>query len=1639
LETNQDTKDDGKRAVRPGRPVLGIIPRAIWSLLKYLVIFTILLLMGVYFLIQLPSFQNYAIKKTTAFLSDELKAEVSVGRIRITFFQSLLLEDLVIKDRQQDTLASIGQLKAGLKGGLLDLLDGKININSVYLKNLKARLVQNCPEYDNNYQFLINYIENGHPDSLFSRPSGKQGNIALTLKDVDLRDVDFFLYNRSGGQKLAASFERLATGFNEFNIDSNLFLIDKLILDAPVISISDVEKIPCKEIRYINPYAAIEAGLRSKRKKRPDLRVEAQLVSIEEGMFSYHDFKWPPVRSHQGKVIDFSNIDLNDINIGLENVIFDGTNVFAELTQLAVRTGTPFNINDFSAGRLSYTHNKISLENFELTTDHSYLTDTLSLNFRSMDDFQDYVNKVKMVGHFKNSHVGVKDIMVFDPSLSGVDFLTHNIERDVKLDGRFSGTVNNMRGNDIRIEIDNYASLDGNFSMHDITDISNATLNLSLNSLKTSASGLEKLIPGFQASPELSRLGDITYSGKLDGYILDFVTYGKIKTAQGNGELDMHLNIRNGTDNARYSGILKLDNFNLGAITSNPDVGRVSGVFTISDGKSFSLDQLSSSLSSDIRSFTYKGYEYKNFKFDGKLNKSTLDGKLNITDPNIDLDFNGNINFSEKTKILNFDADIRKLNLDKLNLASLGLQIRGRINSDLSFSDLSDIEGSLMARDLVLQDTSGRRLDLDTIQFVASNMGNGSKKYNLTSDLLDMVLQGRFQIENLAGDIVKVFHYNHTKLANQLHIQSRETEVYNNNFNFSVNLKNSKNAFPLLGIPLDSMKNSRISGNFSNVDSTKYNLNINASLPELRSKDYAFKFLYFEGVGNQNSSDYFLYANSGKIGETPLNQMDISATLERDSVMFNIKTPQIQNIAENLNIDGTYTVDDGYNVLRFNQSKFDFFDDGWTINKDNLVKFGHNELIINNLEVTNGEQEVSFNSYGRQGLDIEVRNFNTMLLDSLLSDSDVQIRGSGDISLKVDSVFTQENILLTSHFDSLSVNGISMGSLDLEANAQSLKSKVGVNIQLGNENKQFLITGLYTLPDYNAYDYPANYMDLLIRAENYPLVIADIFLGEMINDTRGNFTTNIRVKGKTDNLAMNGDVQLQNMATTIRYLGTRYYIPKYNVRLTNNLIDLDDMTVLDERGNLATVSGGLKHNRLKNFNTDIEIYSDNFLLLNTVEKDNSDYYGTASGKFNGRFKGPFNQLNIEIDATTGPGTELFLPIATSKEVDALTFIEFRNRFDTTVQKDINKVVSSTGLALKMNVDINENATLSLIIDKQTGDIIKSQGNGVLEISIPRNGSLNMYGGYEVASGEYKLNLIKLYNLSIFGAPFLIKKGGTLIWNGDPISAQVNIDAEYRGINTSPYNFISEYIPNGDQKIQSEASRPTPVDLTLNLRGDLLKPEISFKIDFPQLSPDLKTYVDSKLRALEQDPNELYKQAASLVSFGSFIPRDNFNLSAVQATAYNTLSDLISSQLTQILSPMLTAAVADGKVLTGVDLNLNYNFYEANTSQGADVQNRIGSELLIGPSLKFFKDRLVLNTGVKSGEQGGNQNYVAGDVDLQYDLTSDRRYILRLYQKNDAVLEGRRIKSGVGFSYRRSMDSFAELFRREDKKKTKARN
>lgn len=1614
---------------RKHRFLIWYVPDLLWEVVKYAFIGILLIVTGIYFLIQIPSFQNYTVSKLTSFLSKELHATVSIGRVKIVFVQTLQLEDFLILDRNQDTLLYAKFLEASLNGGLVDLLDNKIDIKHISLKNVTANLIANGPEYDNNYQFLLNYLERGNPDSLFSKPKKNTKQVNLKLNSLDLEHFKVNYINHGQGKNIDVAFNKLNARFKKFDLNTNDFSLRELKLDKPIFRIRTYQGKSFNEIVYIDPYKVLRQKIRAERIPQP-LKIHSDVVSISEGAFKL-DKERKLRKGKPGETLDFNHLDIVDINISLANFDFTPEKISSVINNIALNTGTPLNVKKFQADKFQYTPKFMSLSNFDLVTNHSHLQDQLRFNYQKISDFEDFIDKVVMEGSFTNAVVGVDDIVTFEPKLRSEDFFRKNAGRQFYLSGRFKGTVNDLQGSNVDIGIGK-SSLKGGFHMTQITDQHKAYLDIQIDQAETDAKELDAFLPEFKLTPELIKLGRVKYQGIFKGYLKDFNIDGKFQSAPGNGYTKLHLDIRRGVKYALYDGLIGLQHFDLGKVTGRKDLGVFSGEIVIKQGSSLDLNNLAANFNGQVSELTYNNYTYKNVKINGAFKDKSFTGDLSLRDENADLDFSGTFDFSNKVKILKFNTDIKKLDLDKLKLAKTGLSYAGRLESDLTFSNIDDLKGDLHGHNLVLTKiANGEALKIDTLNFSAKNDLAGRKIYALNTDLIDGEINGRFRMEEIGSDIQRIFHYNHTKLANQFHINSSDAFVYNHDFDFNFYLKNTKNLFNIIDLNLDKIEHGVVSGKFKNTDSTAYDLYLNANIPELQNEHFSLKYFFLEGVGDQKSSEYFAFANNGSYGNTPLTQMDLSATLEGNLVNFNVKTPKIQNAIQNLNIDADYTVDSGYQVIRFNQSKFDFLDDDWTVNKENEVRFGHKELIINNLTFDNGVQNVAVNSYGKSGLDVDIQNFSFGVLKGFLPPSQTEIKGLGHVNLKIDSVFSMKNINLTGTFDSVFINTTSLGAADIKGHAESLNDKLSIEMVLGGGDKKFNVDGYYTLPQYSGKDVAPNYLKLGINSTNYPVAIAEAFLGDMISSTKGIFASNLNLEGKVDNLNVRGTLDLKNFATTINYLGTRYFVTNYTVQVNNNLIDLDNLKLIDERGNIANVSGGIRHNRLKDFRTDLEISSENFLLLKTTEKQNGLYYGTAAGEFRALFNGPFDQMNINIDAVTGPRTEISLPTTNQQDVAALSFIEFKNKFDTTIQKDIKQLRVSKGLDLKMNLDINENATMNIIFDKQSGDAIRGQGNGHLELDIPRNGTLNMYGTYEIAEGEYKFTIAKLFNLSVINTPFIINKGGTIVWSGDPFAAQINIDAYYKGLNPSPYSFLYEYLPEEDRLI-SEASKPTPVDLSLNLKGELLKPQITFKLAFPQISPELKTYVDSKLAFLEQNPNELNKQAAFLITFRSFVPQ-TFTASSGLTTLYNTLSELVSNQLSQVISPLINQSLIEGKVLSGLDLKMAYLFYDANTNSGAGIANRSGKEFQFGPRISLFNDRLVVNPEVKTGTINQSDPYVAGDIEVQYAITPDRQYLARVYQKSDAVFEGRRIRSGVGFTYQKTVDTFWELFKNNKKK------
>src|SRR5690606_24755334 len=100
-------------------------------------------------------------------------------------------------------------------------------------------------------------------------------------------------------------------------------------------------------------------------------------------------------------------------------------------------------------------------------------------------------------------------------------------------------------------------------------------------------------------------------------------------------------------------------------------------------------------------------------------------------------------------------------------------------------------------------------------------------------------------------------------------------------------------------------------------------------------------------------------------------------------------------------------------------------------------------------------------------------------------------------------------------------------------------------------------------------------------------------------------------------------------------------------------------------------------------------------------------------------------------------SQLYLATGESKESNTVDYIDFV-QFGTEMTSDL-RVDQSTNILVNMNIVANPAAKVDVILDEETGDVIKGQGNGKLNIVVGSREPLSIRGRYEITKGEYTFN------------------------------------------------------------------------------------------------------------------------------------------------------------------------------------------------------------------------------------------------------------------------------------------------------------
>lgn len=1616
---------------------------ALWRRIENIVFVLALLFVLLYFVLQLSFIQNWLIGKVSERLSNDLQTTVRIAHVDFEFFDNLVLDGLYVADRKGDTLIYAQSLSAGLNANIFTLFSNRLAFEEISLNKARVYLKRYEGEYDSNIQFLLEYFAGNK-----NKPKKDKKPFPIKVRNLNLRDVVLLRDNEVRGEKMVFNIPDGNIKINNADFPSKYVHIRSAELKG--LSFSYLETVP----KPMPPLPKVEIQVPasdSSRKSRP-MQFVIDHFAILNSTFALNNFERTPNPEWLEGVMDFDHILVEKVDFIADSIRFDSDlNFSGALKEFSAKERSGFELVKSKADKVVVNDTLTALYNTKVVTPGSTLGDTIMLHYNTYRDYRKFNNNVRMDIRLSNtSKIQLGDITKFNSKLAKNKFFKTNFETIADISGWVEGTVNKLNGRNLEIKVGKKAFMRGSFDGDDMArnpDLMRLSFNFTR--LQSDIQTIKDIIPGFSPPSYFYKLGNIAFAGEYNFlFSTDHLIKGNLYTDISSGFVDMKLDLKEGRDKATYSGKLVMDRFNLKEWTGNKDFQNASFAVNIAEGSTgLSLSALKAQLQGNVDTLVYKGYTYKNIDIEGFFKEKMFDGKLKINDPNIKIKFDGNINLRDSITSYTFTSNIERIDLGALNLSDQDLVLSAKVREiNLKAKKITDLIGKARIEDFALLQDGEIMHRLDSLVFI-SNYTQDRKYFAVMSDIATMYMEGVFDLAKISRNLQYLFVKNYPEFARQLNISTKDSIASTDDYKLQIGIKDSKNFTRLLSDHIGPLKDVKITA--------KVNAEENLTILGIQLPRFSYDSNYVENVdilwsGLGDRAEFSLNIPKSSVSKRILPSFEMSGSILDNELKFNLftqKTDTSKNaIVGGLNLTGILGIaEDSLWQLRFETSRILIFNQYWGISEDNYVRFNGRRFYANNFELSNQNQRIGLRELNdNQGVFISFTNFDLSTFNPYLRPKQLKLEGVFDFDVTVQQIYSLKNIDIFLNSGTLKINNLVYGDLFGNIVAKDIKSPFWWRFFINNDEtkSQLRFAGIWS----NGLDSASYYVPELdtriskdedIRntttASNFPLAVVETFIPG-ISKTSGTFNADIAVQGKFSALKMDGSATIISGQTQLDYLKAMFHIRNQKITLTEKQIWADGAEVWDAEvtKNKAVVKGGLHHQFFKKWRIACSIESQNnrFMVLNTGPKDNELFYGQGIGKFKATFGGTFSSTDMYIKATTGPNTRLYIPLSGAADIkDSTFFVQFKQKNKQVLPKTVANNKQSLngeikGLNFEMDLTITPEAETQLIFDEQAGDIIRGQGVGDLRMAINPRGEFTMYGTYTIKAGEYMFTLLNFVN-----KPFVVSEGGTIAWSGDPYAAKINIDATYRE-NTSVYNLVRDellLLESSQPELIKDAFRSTRTVVTMHLKDDLMKPTISFDLAFPDISSQLKTIIDNKLRLLSQDPNELTRQVFGLIVIGSFLPENSgfIQNGDYLASGINTLTQMLSNQLSNYLTGIASSWF--GNNVSNLDFRVAYNDYQNQLSNNQG--NQASRELQVQLTGGFINDRVTVRIGSQFGFAEPNTNvqdgFLGQDITIEIQPTQNRQWKLKVYQRTEPDLGGgqRRARYGAGVTFRQEYHSF----------------
>ena len=1354
---------------------------------------------------------------------------------------------------------------------------------------------------------------------------------------------------------------------------------------------------------------------------------KSKMIYLDELNLSRgHFVLWNQNRDKPEKVsMDYSHLDIDSIYLSLSKVSFNGDTIVGYIHDLRGEDKSGFVIDEFnSPSKFLVSSRGIAFKSLNLHSHATMLDLDLQFLYNGYSNYRKFVDSIYIIANIHPSQLTLSDLRYFSPVMG-------KMTDTLQIQGLISGFVRDFVAKDFNFSFKDSTDFKGTIKMRGLPDFFETHMVGNVEKMNFTYQDISEFaVPTATTRiplPEmLACIKEAVISGEFYGFHNNFNTEFNLHTNVGNIYFDGALN----NDmfivpKPYYFFTMYANKLNVKDILGLKDDLMLTFVSDMS-GEGMTKEDADLQIDLDVEKMKLYDNELKDFVISCDMENQRLVAQTDINSNLIKLDVNGMLDVSGMVPSFDVKMNVENADLYRLRLLDLDnkMLLSTKVMANLRGDNIDRMYGEVRLDSTVYCDSRGSYL-MDSLDLVMTENHFDSKDVSLICDFFDLDVNGILNFKNI-GNTFKNYVRNHYHV-NKWGGKGVKLDDEKQDFYVNMNFKNTETLSRLLMPNLMVSDNTNFTATFT---SSNYQLYSTLESEQVVYNGLVFNELHLKNKTERNKTTANLKLKNFIIKEATeknpvefgMENIEFLMDAHNDSLLFGFSwNDELLENKNKGNLNATFIPgEEKGGHLHITSSDVIINDSLWNLSPTCFIDFKKNKVMMEEFEIYSGSQSLivkgNVPKTNNDTLYLKFNKLNVSDFDLLTSGYGIDVDGIIEGDLQFTRISDKFSFFSNLDVNGLGLNGYLIGDAFVDANWNAADTSIFIDTEIIKTNSEDKVMSL--IGNYYTSRNDDN-LDFNLDLNGIDIGFVNSFTKGTLSRVSGNVGGDVHIGGSLKKMILTGEADLYDAACQIDYLNTYYNVNPSQLKIDNvdpyirfseNRIDLKDIVLVDTLNHYAVAHGIVTHDYLRKFAFDIDAVLNNFLGMNMLHKEGSTFYGTVIANGDLKIDGPLEDIVMDINAVSMPGTvlDILLTSGTSINDNFIVFVQKGVEKDT-VKTIIPEKAKDKKFTFNLNADVSETANVNIHLPSNMGNI-SANGVGNIRLGYAYD-QLSLYGDYVINEGTFNFNFQNLVRRN-----FDIRQGGTISWTGSAGEADINVVGSYRTKSS-----ISSL---GIEVDSTSLVNNVNVDCILRLQEKLNNPSITFGLDLPNATDDIKNTVFSVIDTTNQAV--MSQQIISLLVLGSFSYANNSLYNIGASNYYNVLTSSLSSWLSQISKDF--------------DVGVRYT----------PEDNLTTEELEVALSTQLFDDRLTIETnlGMYTGarnEVAGGANSIVGDFDLSYKFTN--RLSLKMYNHSNLNSNYSMYTyetysdytQGIGLSYSQSFDNIKEVFARKNRSKKNKNN